>query len=787
MMLRMGMRLALVGCALTGAVLLADNAAAIDARTFNPGRIIDDGIFTNSDSMTVAQIQNFLTSKMPNCDTNGVEKAGGGTLTMTNRQWIESKYQISPPYKCLYNYKENPSTGENNYGKTTDPAGSLSAAELILQYSKQFNINPQVMIVTLQKENGLVTDNIPVPRNYNQAMGFGCPDNVAPGAPVCDPAYGSFSAQLYQAARHFRGYITNGPGWYVPYDTGWNTILWNPVTSCGTSDVYIENRSTVALYSYTPYRPNQAALTAQYGLGDACSAYGNRNFYLYFNDWFGTPYVNGNLLRSVNDATVYLVAGSMKYPISSQEILGALSPLGGVGVVGQSYLDSLTTGLLANRLIRSPDGTLYFYDSGFKLPFTSCEMVTAYGLSCGSYMQLTQPQIDSFATAPPITNGMKTTSGRTFYVTQGTKREVFDNNAIVNAGLTVPGFNILSDGSLSYLSYGVPIVRADIAITDRQDPAKRYLMDASQAVRLSSLQAKSSAYSDIPSGVLDAASIAKLPISPGLIDDYIKDANGNSYVLSYDGKRKVIDASGIPAAAIPVQFGSSLVALIRGTGALTVPALVRSSSDETVYALVNGEKRPLIAMEDLTSLTGQSTPYIAWMSGGLLDTIPRGNIIVGAGRLVKTPSSATVYMTDGYDSLIPMSSFDPVFGLGVDLNIRTISDAILAKYSTNFKALLSPYVKCANDTYLGIGGVAYKMTLPTDPLVLSPQACNVLKKSDTPPKFVLDSNGTISKLEVGTVYPITSWYSYTQLNPGGAGLVSITTQAIMLVPRGSYL
>jgi hypothetical protein len=125
-----------------------------------------------------------------------------------------------------------------------------------------------------------------------EAMGFGCPDNVAPGAPACDPAYGSFSTQIYQAARHFKGYMTNqycNSNWCTPYTVGNNEIKWQAnAPSCGTSNVNIENLATSALYSYTPYRPNAAALAAGYGTGDACSAYGNRNFYLYFSDWFGS-------------------------------------------------------------------------------------------------------------------------------------------------------------------------------------------------------------------------------------------------------------------------------------------------------------------------------------------------------------------------------------------------------------------------------------------------------------------------------------------------------------------
>jgi len=51
--------------------------------------------------------------------------------------------------------------------------------------------------------------------------------------------------------------------------------------------VNVQNYATAALYNYTPYQPNAAALGNLYGTGDGCSSYGNRNFWVYYNDWFG--------------------------------------------------------------------------------------------------------------------------------------------------------------------------------------------------------------------------------------------------------------------------------------------------------------------------------------------------------------------------------------------------------------------------------------------------------------------------------------------------------------------
>lgn len=278
--------LAIITAVLSVQQLAPASAMAADARNYNAGRIIDDTVFTNSSSMTVSEIQNFINSKVT-CDTYGTKTSelGGGTRA----QWMAAR-GISAPFRCLRDYMENPSNGQSNYGTNTTPAGAISAAQIIYNYARQFNINPQVLLVTLQKENGLITDEWPTPKQFVQAMGFGCPDNIAPDAPACDPQYGGFSAQVYQAARHFRGYIDAGPGWFVPFNTGWNSIAWSPSSACGRGDVYIENRATVALYSYTPYQPNQPAKNAQYGAGDGCSAYGNRNFFLYFTDWFGSTY-----------------------------------------------------------------------------------------------------------------------------------------------------------------------------------------------------------------------------------------------------------------------------------------------------------------------------------------------------------------------------------------------------------------------------------------------------------------------------------------------------------------
>jgi hypothetical protein len=239
-------------------------AQAADLSKFKAGNIMSDSVMTNKSSMNVSQIQSFLNSKV-SCDTNGTRPASEyGRSDLTHAQYAALRGWHGPPYNCLNIFTE----------------GGRSAAQIIYDAAQQYGINPQSLIVLLQKEQGLVTDTWPLNSQYRGATGYGCPD-TAP----CDAEYYGFTNQVNMAARHF-SYIIKGT-WGSGYHVGNNSILYNPNYACGSSNVYVENRTTQALYLYTPYQPNAAALASGYGQGDGCSAHGNRNFFAYFTDWFG--------------------------------------------------------------------------------------------------------------------------------------------------------------------------------------------------------------------------------------------------------------------------------------------------------------------------------------------------------------------------------------------------------------------------------------------------------------------------------------------------------------------
>ncbi len=237
---------------------------AASLEKFSAGYIISDYQMGRYDAMTEAEIQKFLTSKN---SCNNRDEALYKSLSAKN-----------PSIKWHFKDGHFVCLSEELFGDGETIGKGETAAHIIWQAAQDYKINPQVLIVLLQKETGIITDSIPNDFDYRRATGYGCPD-TAP----CSEKYYGFKNQVRKAAALFSE-VLNG-GW-TNYPLGKNYIQYNPSASCGGSIVDVKNLATSALYRYTPYQPNAGALAAGYGTA-TCGAYGNRNFYLYFEDWFG--------------------------------------------------------------------------------------------------------------------------------------------------------------------------------------------------------------------------------------------------------------------------------------------------------------------------------------------------------------------------------------------------------------------------------------------------------------------------------------------------------------------
>lgn len=282
-------------------ISLAQQSVSSD---FNPNNLIDDSVFSNTKTFTSAnQIQSFLENQ-------------NSILANTSNVFIAQLKE--PTDSNLKQTLEDP-----NPTSTT----KRTAAQLIYDAAQSSGLNPQVILVTLNKEQSLITgrqNSTPdqIQRALDFAMGFGCPDSQP-----CGQVYQGFYAQLFGgldtganrylgAAKSLMKSFTT-PGGRGPYFNGQTSGTGDAITLPNTTGDYVgvlpqqsvvlSNAATAALYRYTPHVFN-----------------GNYNFWKFFNEWFGNPSSggggggtaqSGDIIKTSGISDTYIIKDGGRYKL----------------------------------------------------------------------------------------------------------------------------------------------------------------------------------------------------------------------------------------------------------------------------------------------------------------------------------------------------------------------------------------------------------------------------------------------------------------------------------------
>ncbi|RJO59281.1 hypothetical protein C4546_02780 [Candidatus Parcubacteria bacterium] len=294
-------------------VWLAPNSAFA---AFNPGRIISDEEFTDANSLSVGDIQNFLVRR-------------GGVLA--NRT-LEDFNKVSK-----------------------------TVSEAILEIGKLYNINPKVILVTLQKEQSLLSDPTPTQRQFDYAMGYGCPDSGG-----CSANAKGFYRQMDFAAWQFRRYL-DFPSQFT-YQVG-RSYTFSDLNNSRKTTVTIENQATAGLYNYTPHVYN-----------------GNFNFYNFYTTWFAKHYPDGSLVRAKNTGGVWLIQNGEKRAIQNRTaFMTRFGDFSKVLEITQDELENYARGpdikLPNYSLVRTPDLAIYLISGDEKRLIQSQEVFRNLGFN----------------------------------------------------------------------------------------------------------------------------------------------------------------------------------------------------------------------------------------------------------------------------------------------------------------------------------------------------------------------------------------------------------------------
>ena len=735
-------------------VATVDRVETANLSNFRPGNIVSNEVFYNSAAMGEADIQSFLQQRVPRCQTG---------------------------YTCLKDYSQaTDSRAADAYCSSYSGSNWESAARIIWKVAQACGINPQVLLVTLQKEQGLVTHTAPSALRFRIAMGQGCPDTAA-----CDQRYYGFFNQVMGAAKQFRIYsVSQNFKYYAPGRT-WN-VRFHPNTACGSSPVYIENQATANLYYYTPYQPNPSALAAGFGTGDACGSYGNRNFYNYFTDWFGSTQVsNLTIAKTAAGADVFLVSGSSRWRIGDAESYGELNAaFGPTHVVSEGTLSAFTLrGTTGSVLHDASSGVIAIVQGGQLHRITSCEHVLIWGSSCASPTTVSSALFARLSTGAEAGLHFRVrgteTWGRFDSPTQAST--MYNHAAAAAANGTVgnpPYAPFISAGRYAALTK-TRTYFAPAQLVKSTTDAKVYL--TAEFDRL--LWVRS--WADVADYNRGPANLAV--VAPADLAHY-RETGTVTPTLECEGATYFPAGGWLYRLANPANVGLAATSVTRATCAqFSVAAAdglntlaIKSASAADVMIVEAGKRRAVLTWDLLIASNGGTVPRIATVEASTIAALPVGPSLAD-GQVIRAASSPDLQIISETTSHW-VTSAGIAADLGIPLAHHVLADADAGQYTKG--AAVGLWVSCGDHIGFAASGRIWPITAEAAagfaPLRLSAAVCARMTWDSAVPRslvFVKSvSSADVFVAENGTLRHVTSWDALLRL--GGGSIPPILTTSV---------
>ena len=603
-------------------------AAAYDGDRFQPGNIISDVNFYDGDAMTKAEIETFLAGKI----STSAAKSSCASVADTTTPCLKD-------YSGAIKYR----AAADNGCKAIAAVAKASAARIISTVAEACGISPKVILVTLQKEQGLVASANPSKWSYDHAMGWGCPDTAD-----CETTWNGLFNQVYKGSWQFKQYKYN----YLNFNfrKGQTAkIQYSPTASCGSKTVKIENWATAALYIYTPYTPNKAALANYPGTAD-CGAYGNRNFWAYYTSWFGDPVYDGYLVRQTGTSTDYLLVDDTRWKMSSS-LVAPYKPYGPRGVVSKSFVSSFTLKGNLGRIIKNPSGVTFLVDNGKRYKTGDCTATKAIGIACSTVPTFSWEQIALLPAPGDLKEYVKQSGSVSVLIGDGTKREFTDNAAALAGGYSLSSSTTLTTSALSSVPYGVPLI-SDGVLFKATTTEAHYLKAGDKTYTVGTELMSQTAIEKWLGGTasrnITTAGISNLGTKTALPTIFKDASTGTVYLMGTNG----LDEMTNPAkwtGTIPT-LSHDIVAGFTKTGTKrTFPLFVQESSSKRIF-LLSGRNRTFVENTTARAASAKSlgiTNSSRLVPDALIDAIPLAEPAKKTGIAVSVEGSKIKWFLDG--------------------------------------------------------------------------------------------------------------------------------------------
>ncbi len=264
----------------------------------------------------------------------------------------------------------------------TDPNGqTMSAAQAIYDRAINNHVNPQFILVLLQKEQSLIEDKSPTQSQLDWAAGYGCPDGGG-----CNDRWRGLWKQINSASLQFRDYMDN------PHLYRYRAGQTYTITNTGRDPMIVtpQNQATASLYNYTPHVYN-----------------GNFNFWKIWQRYFTQDYLNGSLLQASGESGVWLIENGLKRPFLTRSALTSRFDPSRIQIVSKSDLDKYPTGesikFAQYSIVRIPDGRIYLLVDDHKRRFINPEAFRKMGFNPAEIISATENELNSYIDGVAIT------------------------------------------------------------------------------------------------------------------------------------------------------------------------------------------------------------------------------------------------------------------------------------------------------------------------------------------------------------------------------------------------
>lgn len=771
-------------CFVVFGFLGGQTASALSGSQFKAGNIIDDSVFYSGDTMSSVQIQEFLNAKVPVCDTNGTQMHSSG---VTRAQRGASTGNPAP-YTCLKDFRQNTAekAAEANLCSALSAKNNQSAAQIIYDVGRACGISQKSIIVMLQKEQGIITDDWPWQDQYTKAMGYYCPDDPSrPG--WCHPDYAGFFNQVYNAARQFKRYKLSPSSWnFMPHANNMISYQAN-APQCGRRAVYVENYATAGLYNYTPYTPNQAALDNLYGTGDGCSAYGNRNFWRMHNDWFGSTNSADELL-SDGRTGIYYVSNGRKYHVPTMadyynygfkdEDIGKIRSISTTDLNTIPYAENRRA---VSVVVASQEQGIFLVSNGYKYYIPSMQLFSDFGFVEADIIQLSEQSIGRFVTgANHLNTIISDPRGFTFKVESGERRAIYQPG-LLSQFADAPRGSKLSDTTIGYVRVGVPILSGRITVITA---TSRYMVLDNQWYSVPSTGV-SNCIGSTDTVTMNLSQGRPGPLHANVQNCFVRVA-GQGYIL--DGSTKY-PVSG----NAEISYHNASGPLASRVGVMTTRNTNNIFGTNTgIYELQAGKKRYINSMNYVYRMTGGAVP--PELKTDSVAALPSGGDIYDDNTVLASPNTGIHVQIEG--KLYYIGSMDQfrAYGFSERSIVNTSNWNIdqqdkggnLPGARVSEGGLLFVINKGKKQRVVGASDIAaFGSASSFTPVTAG--FVGRLSNGANMTRFIASGNSGIFHIENGTRKYITSWERFLQMGGTLQSVTELDNYVLQSFPRGANI